>query len=39
MLVRRDGERLGELLLRFDKAIGLAWSVGLLTDEVNNRDS
>jgi hypothetical protein len=39
MLVRRDGESLGELLVRFDKAIGLAWSAGLLTYEVNNRDS
>ena len=39
MLVRRDGERLGDLMARFDKAIGLAWSTGVFTDEVNDRDS
>jgi hypothetical protein len=39
MLVRRDGESLGELMARFDKAIGLAWSADLFTDEVNDRDS
>ena len=39
MLVGRDGECLGELLAWFDKAIGLAWSAGLLTEEVNDRDS
>jgi hypothetical protein len=38
MLVRRDGERLRDLMARFDAAIGLAWSHGLLTDEVNDRD-
>lgn len=35
MLVRRDGESLGTLLQRLDKAIGLAWSDDLFTDEVN----
>ncbi|MES2937131.1 MAG: hypothetical protein V4864_05590 [Pseudomonadota bacterium] len=35
MLVRRDGETFGTLLKRLDKAIGLAWSGGLHTDEVN----
>lgn len=35
MLVRRDGETLGALLKRLDKAIGLAWSDDIFTDEVN----
>jgi hypothetical protein len=33
-LVRRDGESLSQLIERLDKAIGLAWSQGLFTDEV-----
>jgi hypothetical protein len=39
MLVRRDGESLSQLIERLDKAIGLARSQGLFTDEVNNRNS
>ena len=39
MLVRRDRETLRELMARFDKAIGLARSDGLFTDEVNDRDT
>lgn len=35
MLVRRDGETLGALLKRLDKAIALAWSDDEFTDEVN----
>lgn len=35
MLVRRDGESLKALIKRLDKAIGLAWSDELFTDEVN----
>lgn len=35
MLVRRDGETLRALMKRLDKAIGLAWSDELFTDEVN----
>ena len=35
MLVRRDGETLNALLKRLDKAIGLAWSDDIFTDEVN----
>jgi len=35
MLVRRDGESLRELIKRLDKAIALAWSDDLFTDEVN----
>lgn len=35
MLVRRDGETLTALMKRLDKAIGLAWSDDLFTDEVN----
>jgi len=35
MLVRRDGETLNALLRRLDKAIGLAWSDDVFTDEVN----
>ena len=35
MLVRRDGERLGALMKRLDKAIRLAWSDDVITDEVN----
>lgn len=37
MLVRRDGETLSALLKRLDKAIGLAWSDDVFTDEVNER--
>ena len=36
MLVRREGETLGALLKRLDKAIGLAWSEDLFIDEVND---
>lgn len=39
MLVRRDGETLGALLVRLDKAIGLAWSDDLFIDEVNDGES
>ena len=35
MLVRRDGETLGTLLKRLDKAIRRAWSDDIFTDEVN----
>ncbi|HSW25395.1 MAG TPA: hypothetical protein VLJ62_21730 [Burkholderiaceae bacterium] len=35
MLVRREGESLGALLKRLDKAIALAWSDDVFTDEVN----
>lgn len=35
MLVRRNGETLGALLKRLDKAIGLAWSDQVFTDKVN----
>lgn len=35
MLVRRNGETLPTLMKRLDKAIGLAWSDDLFTDEVN----
>ncbi|WP_395685504.1 hypothetical protein [Caenimonas koreensis] len=35
MLVRRQGESLSDLMARFDTAIGLAWSHGVITDEVN----
>lgn len=35
MLVRRDGETLNALIKRLDKAIGLAWSDDVFTDEVN----
>ena len=35
MLVRRNGEKLNALMKRLDKAIGLAWSDDLITDEVN----
>jgi hypothetical protein len=35
MLVRRDGETLSALMKRLDKAVGLAWSDDLFTDEVN----
>lgn len=35
MLVRRDGETLGALLQRLDKAIALAWSDEVYTDEIN----
>jgi len=33
--VRREDETLSALLKRLDKAIGLAWSDDLYTDEVN----
>lgn len=35
MLVRREDETFSALLKRLDKAIGLAWSDELYTDEVN----
>jgi hypothetical protein len=35
MLVRREGESLNALLKRLDKAIALAWSDDVFTDEVN----
>ena len=35
MLVRRDGETLNALLRRLDRAIALAWSDNVFTDEVN----
>ena len=35
MLVRRDSETLDALMKRLDKAVGLAWSDDLFTDEVN----
>lgn len=35
LLVRRDGESFTALMKRLDKAIGLAWSDDLFTDEVN----
>ena len=35
MLVRREGETLNALMKRLDRAIGLAWSDDLFTDEVN----
>ncbi|KAB2870179.1 MAG: hypothetical protein IT503_20140 [Burkholderiaceae bacterium] len=35
MLVRREGETLGALLKRLDKAIGIAWSDDVFIDEVN----
>ncbi|WP_088138651.1 hypothetical protein [Achromobacter xylosoxidans] len=35
MLVRRDGETLAALVKRLDKAIALAWSDEVFTDEVN----
>jgi len=35
MLVRREGETLGALLKRLDRAIGTAWSDGEFIDEVN----
>jgi hypothetical protein len=38
-LVRRDGETFGNLLKRLDKAIGLAWSDDVFTDEVNGSSS
>lgn len=37
MLVRRDGETLSALLKRLDKAVGMAWSDDVFTDEVNER--
>jgi hypothetical protein len=39
MLVRRDGESLNALLKRLDKAIGMAWSNDVFTDEVNDGKS
>ena len=35
MLVRREDETLSALMKRLNKAIGLAWSDDLFTDEVN----
>ena len=35
MLVRRDGETLGALLKRLDKAIATAWTDEEFIDEVN----
>ncbi len=35
MLVRRDGESLTALMKRLDKAIALAWSDDVFTDEIN----
>ena len=35
MLVRRDGESIGALLRRLDKAIATAWSDEVFIDEVN----
>jgi hypothetical protein len=35
MLVRRDGETLGALLKRLDKAIATAWTDDEFIDEVN----
>jgi hypothetical protein len=37
MLVRRDRKSVGALLKRLDRAIGLAWSDEVFTDEVNAR--
>jgi hypothetical protein len=39
MLVRRDGETLGELLIRLDLAIARAFVDDICTDEVNARPS
>lgn len=36
MLVRRDGETLGQLLVRLDEAIEKATEENIVTDEVNN---
>jgi hypothetical protein len=35
MLQRRHGERLHDLLVRLDEAIGLAWNDHRFTDEIN----
>jgi acetylglutamate kinase len=35
MLVRRRGESLGQLLVRLDKAIDKALTLGIFTDEIN----
>jgi hypothetical protein len=36
MLVRRDGEPLGQLLIRLDRAIEIAAEDELFIDEINN---
>lgn len=36
MLIRRDGETLGELLVRLDKAIHLAYEHQQYIDEIND---
>ena len=36
MLVRRDGETLGQLLIRLDRAIGIAAEDEAFIDEINN---
>jgi hypothetical protein len=35
MLQRRPDERMHDLLVRLDVAIGIAWNTGQLTDEIN----
>jgi hypothetical protein len=37
MLRRRPGERLQDLLVRLDEAIGVAWTEGRFADEINPR--
>ena len=39
MLVRRDGEKLNQLIQRLDKAIHMAWTDNWFTDEVNDGPS
>ena len=36
MLVRRDGETLGQFLIRLDRAIGIAAEDEAFIDEINN---
>jgi hypothetical protein len=36
MLVRRQGESLKALLVRLDRAIGIYYNDGVMTDEVND---
>jgi hypothetical protein len=36
MLIRRDGETLGQLLIRLDRAIELATEDEVFVDEINN---
>jgi hypothetical protein len=36
MLIRRDGETLGQLLIRLDRAIGIAAEDEAFIDEINN---